>query len=78
MAEYDNKNRFVLFKNDKQGNENRPDLTGTITMEDGTEMRMSAWLRESSKGTKFYSGQIQAAEAKKPETVTDSIDDIPF
>ena len=27
MAEYDNKNTFVLFKNDKQGNDKRPDYT---------------------------------------------------
>jgi len=79
--EYDNKNRFVLFKNDKQGVEARPDLTGNATLEDGTEVRLSAWIRESKNGTKFYSGQIQASEKKATETVTsiDQMEDqIPF
>lgn len=58
MAEYDNNNTFALFKNDKQGNEKRPDYTGTITV-NGEEMRMSAWIRESKTGNKFMSGQIQ-------------------
>ena len=49
MAEYDNNNTFALFKNDKQGNEKRPDYTGTITV-NGEEMRMSAWIRESKTG----------------------------
>jgi hypothetical protein len=28
MSEYDNELRGVLFENDKQGNEKRPDYTG--------------------------------------------------
>tara|TARA_R110000803_G_scaffold22253_4_gene55615 strand:+ start:1649 stop:1915 length:267 start_codon:yes stop_codon:yes gene_type:complete len=88
MAEqYDNTNRFVLFKNDKGDNANRPDYTGTITLEGGKEMSLSAWVRTSAKGVNFMSGQM--SEPYKPsevnitrnaptETVAAVAEDIPF
>ena len=69
MAEqYDNTNRFVLFKNDKGDNANRPDYTGTITLEGGKEMSLSAWVRTSAKGVNFMSGQM--SEPYKPRVQT--------
>ncbi len=53
--EYDNTNTGVLFKNDKEGNEKRPDYTGTMELENGKKMRLAAWVRESQKGQKFLS-----------------------
>ena len=42
MAEqYDNTNRFALFKNNKT-KDSQPDYTGTITLEGGKEMSLSA------------------------------------
>ena len=59
MAEqYDNSNSFALFKNDKGDNEARPDYTGNVTLPDGKEMRMAAWVRESKSGLKFLSGRL--------------------
>ena len=60
MAEqYDNTNSFALFKQvDKQGNDARPDYTGNVTLENGKEMRMAAWVRESKSGLKFLSGRL--------------------
>jgi len=84
MAEYDNNNTFALFKNDKQGNEKRPDYTGTITV-NGEEMRMSAWIRESKTGNKYMSGQIQpkreatpADTRQAPPSLDDFEDDLAF
>ena len=82
MTQYDNTNSFVLFRNDKQGNENRPDYTGKITLEDGKELRLAAWIKEGQKG-KFMAGKVSefqqrqdqpggATEAPTPD------DDIPF
>jgi len=82
MTQYDNTNSFVLFRNDKQGNENRPDYTGKITLEDGKELRLAAWIKEGQKG-KFMAGKVSefqqrqeqsggGAEAPMPE------DSIPF
>lgn len=65
---YDNTNSFVLFKNDKKSDK-QPDYTGTLTLEDGTEKRIAAWIREGKKG-KFMSGKISEPmeHAGKPKT----------
>jgi hypothetical protein len=65
VADYDNTNRIVLFKNDKDGNESRPDMTGTLDVE-GVEYRVSVWKRESASGNKFLSGAIQLKEERAP------------
>lgn len=64
MSEYDDTNRFVLFKNDKEGNEKRPDYTGKLTLPGGHVMRMSAWIRDGKNG-KFMSGQIEEQRDRK-------------
>jgi uncharacterized protein (DUF736 family) len=56
--EYDNTNNGALFRNDKEGNDNRPDYKGPINVE-GKEMQLSAWLKTSAKGVKYMSLQIE-------------------
>lgn len=82
--QYDNELRGSLFKNDKDGNEARPDYTGTCQI-GGVEYRMAAWLKESASGKKYMSFKFdpkeggQAALAKsapKPQAAVDQ--DIPF
>ena len=58
---YDNTNRFVLFKNNKKETDNHPDYTGSITLPDGTEHYLSAWIKDGKSG-KFMSGQIGKAK----------------
>jgi hypothetical protein len=80
MSQYDNSNSFVLFKNDKGDNPNRPDYTGTITLEDGTEKRLAAWIKEGKKG-KFMAGKVSEKQPSQPQTVPvddDPESDIPF
>jgi len=50
---YDNEKSGVLFKNDKEGNEKRPDYKGSIQIE-GVEYWLSAWVKEGKNG-KFMS-----------------------
>lgn len=86
MSQYDNEMRGVLFKNDKEGNEARPDYKGKIQI-GGVEYWLSAWIKEGQKG-KFMSlkaeEQKKAADAypaEKPKAApTDDFDDssIPF
>jgi uncharacterized protein (DUF736 family) len=82
MAEYDNKNTFILFRNDKNGNEKAPDYSGTVTLADGSEKQLAAWLRESQKGTKFLSGRIsepyKPKESAQQNNVVEGEDDLPF
>lgn len=88
MAEqYDNTNRFALFKNNKQ-KESQPDYTGTITLEGGKEMRLSAWLRDSKNGVTYMSGQMsepldnqsagQSVQKPVEKSIDDFKDDVPF
>ena len=70
-----------LFFNDKQGNEKRPDLKGTVLIE-GKEYEVALWKKTSTKGTQFLSGNIKPAQEKKevgrePET-SQFNDEIPF
>ena len=80
MAEdYDDKNRFVLFKNtDKGGNESRPDYTGNITLEDGKELRLAAWMKESKNGLKFLSGAVSEPMPSQSTQTTNESEEVPF
>ena len=82
MAEqYDNTNSFALFKQvDKQGNDARPDYTGNVTLPDGKEMRMAAWVRESKSGLKFLSGRLSEPQPKADvvNAAVEGSDDVPF
>lgn len=52
---YDNSNSGVIFRNNKEGNEARPDYKGFAEI-DGVKLEVAAWLRESKKdGSKFLS-----------------------
>jgi hypothetical protein len=62
---YDNTNSGLLAKNDKQGNENRPDYRGSINV-DGTEYWLSAWIKTGRDGTKL-AGQKYMSLSVKPK-----------
>jgi hypothetical protein len=69
--QYDNEMRFVLFKNDKQGNEKRPDYRGEATI-DGTTWRLSAWIKTDKNGQKFMAGQIELPKDRTAPARTES------
>ena len=81
--EYDNTNRWSLFKNDRKEKDTQPDYTGTLNVE-GAEYYLDAWLKEGKKG-KFFSGKIKL-KGEKAETPNKAPaaagdfpdDDIPF
>lgn len=91
MSDFDNTNSGALFKNDKEGNENRPDYKGSINV-GGVDFWISSWLKTSKKGTKYMSlsvqpkeethqqGMAQAQQAvQAPPPADDQFDDdIPF
>ena len=60
QANYDPDMKGVLFKNDKKGNERRPDYRGSCVI-NNVDMNISAWIKTSKKtGDKFMSLKFEA------------------
>lgn len=65
MAEYENKNQGVMFKNDRKTEEKHPDYTGTFWDADGGEYFCDAWIKKSQKtGGSFLSFRVKPKQAK--------------
>lgn len=66
--QYDPNMRGVLFKNDKKGNEKRPDYRGSCVI-NNVDMNVSGWIQASKKtGDKFMSLRFEAkGEQLKPK-----------
>lgn len=70
-----------LFENDKEGNENRPDLTGYALI-NGEKMRVSVWAKDS--GKLKYSGRIEepyngsSSNGSYKNTNSSSSTEVPF
>jgi uncharacterized protein (DUF736 family) len=47
-------NRGVLFRNDKEGNDRRPDYVGVANVAD-SEFKLAAWIRTDRRGAKYLS-----------------------
>jgi uncharacterized protein (DUF736 family) len=85
MAEYDNTNRGVLFRNDKkEDGDKRPDYKGTINF-NGVDTKLAGWIKVGKNGNKFLSLKVetedrrakQPARAAAPATQL-ADDEIPF
>ena len=80
---YDNTNKGALFKNDKRQTESHPEYKGSINV-GGEEYWLSAWVKTSKTGSKFFSLSVQAKNTKavpQPRAaapIDDFDDPIPF
>lgn len=77
---------FTLFRNDKRGNDKRPDYRGTGKDMDGNDIEVAAWERKGGRGP-FLSCTIKPKEQQqkpaKPEGKpfaegAEDLDDLPF
>lgn len=59
-------NTGSLFKNDKKESENHPDYTGQALI-NGVPMWISAWIKETGEGKKFFSFSFREKTAKPQE-----------
>lgn len=77
--QYDNELRGVLFKNNRRVKESQPEYTGNCQI-GGKEFWVSAWVKTSKDGNKFfsmaYTEKNQEAPPSQGEPV--NLDDIPF
>lgn len=91
---YQNKeNTGAIFKNNKKTSVKHPDYRGTVNVE-GKEFEIALWLKESQKGTKYFSVALsepyqtpqnitpaqEANQAPPPmdNSFEESNDDLPF
>ena len=69
-----------LFKNTNKTNDNQPDYSGSIKLQDGKDQQIAAWIKEGAKG-KFFSIKLSdpyvKPESNSVETSQNS-DDLPF
>ncbi|MBR5584019.1 MAG: hypothetical protein IKW21_05780 [Lachnospiraceae bacterium] len=63
---YDNTNRGTLFRDENRRNDRSPEYTGTINVA-GKDYRLSAWIKESKTGKKYFSLAISSPQLKKKE-----------
>lgn len=68
----------ALFKNDKQGNEKRPDYRGDITL-GGVQYEIAGWLKDGKRG-KFLSlsGKVKGERPKRDDDPVPKDDGAPF
>lgn len=73
-----------IFKNKYKEKETHPDYRGKVVLQDGEEKDIALWIKESSKGGKFFSVAISNPYVKEGDTPTESIkkeentDGLPF
>ena len=74
-------NTGAIFKNDKKTNPKQPDYRGKVNV-NGKDMDVALWLKESSKGTKYFSCSFSEPKMnEQPKPVHTQIieeDDLPF
>ena len=72
-------NGGAIFKNEKKA-DTHPDYKGTINV-DGVEKEIALWIKQSSKGTNYFSVSISKPYQKtesKPSNEPIINDDLPF
>ena len=69
MESKNKNNSGAIFKNAKKTNEKQPDYKGTVNV-NGKDMEISLWLKESQKGTKYFSASFKEPFKKDSQTKT--------
>jgi len=85
MAKYDNKNRIVVFRNNrKREGKKDADFNGTFTDDNGREFWVNLWTTDPENGgEKFLSGSVRLKDAPReqpraPAPKKELEDEIPF
>ena len=89
MAEYDNTNSGMMYRNDRKQEPKHPDFQGFVNVE-GVEYWLSGWVKEGRPGSKFDGRKFfslslkrkdappEDARAQATEAIKGMDDDIPF
>jgi hypothetical protein len=69
--QYDNTNRWSLFKNDNRQSDKHPEYSGTLNV-DGVEYFLNGWIKEGKKG-RFFSGSIKRKDKQAMSNLADDL-----
>ena len=69
MADFDNSNRGVLFKNDRKEKDSHPDYRGKGNYH-GKDFEISVWVKKDRNGKSFMSLSFKEPY-QKPEALND-------
>lgn len=85
MVQYDNRNRIVVFRNNrKREGKKDADFNGTLTDENGREFWVNLWTTDPENGKeKFLSGSVRLKDAPReqprvPAPKKELDDEVPF
>lgn len=74
MSNFDNRDKGVLFPNDKGGNDKRPDFKGKLNF-NGVDMEIAGWKRKDRNGNPFISLSAKEPYVKPQDDIRDNWDD---
>ena len=80
MTEYDNTNRFTLFRETDRKSDKHPEFSGSLNV-DGVDYWINAWVKTSKTGSKFFSGSVKPKTPRASEAPArdfDLDDAVPF
>jgi uncharacterized protein (DUF736 family) len=69
--DYDNTNRGALFRNSRKEKDSHPDHQGTLNV-GGVDYWISAWVKTSGKGQKYFSLSVKPKEAREAANGNDA------
>lgn len=67
MSQYDNTNRFALFPVKDRKSDKHPNLTGTLTLDDGSEWFIDGWTTTAKNGSKFINGKVKRKQVQRTD-----------
>lgn len=69
MSQYDRTNTFALFPVKDRKTDKHPNLSGTLTLDDGSEWFIDGWTTTAKNGSKFINGKVKRKQARQEDVV---------
>lgn len=69
MSQYDRTNTFALFPVKDRKSDKHPNLSGTLTLDDGTEWFIDGWTTTAKNGNKFINGKVKRKQPRNDDVV---------